>query len=226
MKPVFHLLGDAALLVAWPHVAQANALALALKASLARQAPAGFLDYLPGQESLLIRFDPLATEPDNLQSEISKRLKTLLPADAIGARLLRIPVCYDPDLAPDLEPLARSKGMTAQELASLHAGSLYTALFLGFLPGFAYLSGLPDRLRADRHMTPRPSVPAGSVALADVFSAVYPLESPGGWQLIGRTPLRMFDPDRADPVLLAPGDQIRFFAIPRQEFERLNGQVP
>ncbi len=219
MKPQIRLVGDAALALEWPAGGQANALARALHARIKAFSAPGVLESLPALQSLLVRFDPLRTDPDILKPLLMEFLNGLSGEEAPSGRNWRIPVCYHPDLAPDIEALAASTKMAVAQLVALHTGKDYTALFLGFLPGFAYLGGLDEALAAPRLARPRTSVPAGSVALAGGLTAVYPLESPGGWHLIGRTPVRMFDTSRPKPILLAPGDTVRFFPISRSEFE-------
>jgi KipI family sensor histidine kinase inhibitor len=221
MIPAFHLVGDGALLVDWPGQAQANRLALALKADLARRPLAGQLECVPALASLLIRFDPLAIDPPALQEAVLKRLENLDASAAMRGRPVAIPVCFDADLAPDLQDIAKAKQLSPQALVEQVAAAAFTALFMGFLPGFAYLAGLPENLSLPRRASPRPHVPAGSLALADGLCAVYPLDSPGGWHLIGQTPLRLFDVQRADPFLIRAGDKITFTPISRPEFERL-----
>lgn len=136
-------------------------------------------------------------------------------------RRVEIPVCYEGGCAPDLAETARACGLTASEVISLHSGAAYAVAFVGFSPGFAYLLGLPRALNTERLATPRARVPAGSVAIAGDQAGVYPQETPGGWRLIGRTPLRLFDAARAEPCLLKMGDDVRFVPISAAEFHRL-----
>lgn len=219
LPPAFHLVGDGALSVEWPLNTEANRLARALAEDLAARVLPGVQECVPALRSLLIRFDPLITEPNVLEQAVAARLQSVNAAGAATGRSIRIPVCFEADLAPDLGELARIKGVTREQAVAQLTGAGYTALFLGFLPGFAYLDGLPPGLSLPRLVTPRASVPAGSLALADGLCAVYPLESPGGWHLVGRTPLKLFDPEQADPFLLRAGDKVTFFAIQRGEFE-------
>jgi inhibitor of KinA len=132
-----------------------------------------------------------------------------------------IPVCYDEDLGPDLPAVAAFAGLGPADVIRLHAGATYRVFMLGFVPGFAYMGIVDDRIAIPRHATPRVRVPAGSVGIAGVQTGIYPAETPGGWQLIGRTPLAPFDPDRPEPFLLKAGDAVRFRPIDRDEFERL-----
>lgn len=140
-------------------------------------------------------------------------------AEPAPNREIVIPVCHDPDLAPDLEPLARELGLRPRALADLHARPAYHASFLGFAPGFAYLTGVDPRLFVPRLASPRLRVEPGSVAIAGGYAGIYPHASPGGWRIIGRTPLRMFDAKRERPSLIEPGDRVRFIPIPRAEFD-------
>jgi KipI family sensor histidine kinase inhibitor len=129
------------------------------------------------------------------------------------ARLVEIPVCYGGDFGPDLDALADHARLGAEEVVERHAGAMYTVAMLGFAPGFPYLFGLDPALHMPRRASPRTRVPAGSVAIGGAQTGIYPSELPGGWQLIGRTPLVLFDADRDPPSLLMPGDRVRFVAI-------------
>jgi inhibitor of KinA len=180
-------------------------------------------DIIPSGRSLLVLIDPLRVEPDQAESFLREVTTTRSPpAHPIDPpREIIIPVCYDPALAPDLEPVAARLCLSPDELAALHADAEYTVECLGFSPGFAYLLGLPAPLHLPRRDSPRPRVPAGSVAIAGERSGVYPQSTPGGWHLIGRTPMTLFDPSRDKPALLSVADTVRFRPIPRSEFDRL-----
>jgi inhibitor of KinA len=134
-------------------------------------------------------------------------------------RTVEIPVCYGGDLGPDIDDVARQHGMSAQDVIDIHASGDYLVYMVGFMPGFAYLGGLSSRIATPRRQTPRTAVPAGSVGIGGEQTGVYPLVSPGGWNLIGRTPLRIFDIDRTDAALLATGDRVRFRPISNGEFK-------
>lgn len=138
-----------------------------------------------------------------------------------SARTIDIPVCYDCEFGLDLEWLAREVGLSIDEVIARHTGATYHVHFLGFLPGFAYMGGVPDVLRVPRHASPRTRVPAGSVAIAGAQAGIYPSDTPGGWRILGRTPLAVFDPSRSDPSLLQPGDRVRFVRIDRARFDEL-----
>jgi inhibitor of KinA len=129
-------------------------------------------------------------------------------------------VCYGGDLGPDLESVAARAKLTADEVVRLHAGRTYRVFMLGFVAGFAYMGIVDDRIAVPRHSSPRVRVPLGSVGIAGVQTGIYPAETPGGWQLIGRTPVKPFDPSRAEPFLLKAGDAVEFYAIDRAQYDR------
>lgn len=152
-----------------------------------------------------------------LSDRINACLHDPVPGPTNRERRLRIPVCYDPAMAPDLEKLAAAKNMEPAELVRLHTSEPYHVYLLGFLPGFAYMGFTPPALDTPRKPQPVPTA-AGSVGLAGRQTGIYPLDSPGGWSIIGKTPLRLFDPGWEQPVLFQPGDTVEFFAIGRNEF--------
>ena len=141
--------------------------------------------------------------------------------EAVAGRLVEIPVCYEGDFAPDLERVVAWSGMTVSEIIAHHSGPEYRVYLIGFLPGFAYMGAVDERLAAPRLARPRERVPAGSVGIAGVQTGIYPLESPGGWNLIGRTPLLMFDGQHTAPTLLQPGDRVRFYAVSLEQFYQI-----
>lgn len=145
----------------------------------------------------------------------------LAEAEVPEARVVEIPVCYGDAFGPDLETVAAHAGLGPEEVIRLHSGADYRIYAIGFAPGFCYLGGLDHRIHAPRLTTPRLQVPAGSVGIAGGQTGVYPSASPGGWQLIGRTPLRLFDPDRQPPIPYQPGDIIRFRPIAAEQFVQL-----
>lgn len=164
------------------------------------------------------------------EKELTRQLEDLLreviqhPIETIGKRI-RIPVCYDPTLGLDLEELSSSLKRSPAELIQLHQAQLYQVFSMGFLPGFAYLGLLPDSLQVPRKAIPRSKVPKGSVAIAAQQTGIYPQDSPGGWQVIGQTPIPVFDPQLAHPFLLSPGDQVQFEAVDLLSFREIADQV-
>lgn len=170
----------------------------------------GQTDVVTGMRSLVLHYDPLAITPTALQALLEARLATTLTVVNADAAIVEIPVWYGGRHGPDLAALAERAGLSEAEIIARHSAATYTVDLLGFLPGFAYLDGLDPALHAPRRATPRPRVPAGSVAIGADRTAVYPCASPGGWQLIGRTPVRLFDAERDPPALLAAGQRVRF----------------
>jgi len=184
----------------------------------------GVLDVIPTYTTLALHYDPAAvgagTPPyEALVETIDTWLKTQTTATPPVGRLVDIPVCYGGALGEDLEALAQSHNFSAEEVVAIHSGATYHVHMLGFVPGFAYLGGLDARLATPRRDTPRPRVPAGSVAIGGDQTGVYPLDTPGGWHIIGRTPLRLFRSDAMPPSLLNAGDTVRFVPISAQEFD-------
>jgi inhibitor of KinA len=196
-----------------------SARVLAAAERLLAARPPAVTDVVPGYASLLVIYDPLHAQPDDVRAWIVSALDG--PAPPPRAREVEIPVLYDPQLAPDLAPLAAEKNLALDELIALHTAPAYRCYLLGFRPGFPFLRGLDPQLHAPRLPTPRLRVPVGAVGIGGEQTGVYPVESPGGWRLIGRTPLRMFDPARAQPFLVHAGDSVRFVAIDRATFDRL-----
>lgn len=196
-----------------------NARVHALAARLRERAPAGVEDIVPAYASLAVCFDPERADADAVRAAIADALAATAgdgtPASpAADAREIEIPVVYGGEAGPDLADAAAALGLTPETLAARHAAGTYTVAMLGFAPGFPYLIGLDPALALPRLPTPRTRVPAGSVAIGGAQTGLYPRESPGGWRLIGRTPLRVFDPQREPPALFAPGDRVRFRPVP------------
>ena len=179
---------------------------------------AGVANLHPAYCSVLIRFDALLTGHSEIEALLRPHLDRLDDIPLPEAREVEIPVCYGGEFGVDLADLAEMRGMTPAQVAALHSSAAYTVDFLGFAPGFGYLSGLPDELATARLPVPRRSVPAGSVGIAGNQTAVYPFSTAGGWRLIGRTPVAMFSPDRQPMSLLSIGDRVRFRAISAEEF--------
>src|SRR5689334_8505111 len=183
-----------------------NTRAIALAAALKKRRDVR--QAIAGHASVTVQFDPDQTTQDALAAAI-RRLATKRPPMEEPGRLHRIPVVYD---GPDLDDAAQRLGMNRQRVIDLHGRPIYRAFLVGFVPGWAYLGPLPDELVLPRRPTPRTHVPAGSVAIAGQQTGIYPLASPGGWHLIGRTSVRLFLPDSDPPSLLRAGDRVKFFA--------------
>lgn len=171
----------------------------------------GLLDLTPGMNNLTLCFDPLQTDADSLAEAVQALWAKPLRRQAAG-QLVEIPVRYGGDAGPDLAAVAEHCGLSADEVVRRHTAADYVVYFLGFQPGFAYMGGLDGSLHTPRRDEPRVSVPAGGVGIGGVQTGIYPLATPGGWQLIGRTALPLFNPQAEPPTLLAPGDRVRFVA--------------
>lgn len=191
----------------------------------------GVLEVVLGYASVAVFFDPIgagrAGAPlDHVSDWLTKRLQTALSAAELRRELLRppavveIPVCYDSEFAIDLGRVASHAALEPADVIRRHGLSNYRVRCVGFTPGFPYLAGLPPELATPRHASPRKDVPAGAVAIGGNQAGIYPTPSPGGWNVIGRTPLPLFDPHRDSPALLRVGDEVRFHPINREEFEK------
>lgn len=202
-------------------VAAVNALDDAVARCRAAGGLHGVIETMPTFRSLTVFYDPLATARDALEAELRPLLAALEHAAAPAGRRWRLPACYEGDAAPDLAETARATGLSAADVVALHSGTEYRVYMLGFLPGFPFMGDVPPPLRLPRRAEPRVRVPAGSVAIATGLTAIYPWESPGGWHLLARCPLPLFDARRESPSLLAPGDRVRFAPVARAEYDRL-----
>ena len=224
-------LGDSAVVMTFGDQVDAAVAALvqAVAREIERDPPPGAIDVVPAFASVAVFFDP-ARAPGfkELRSRLEMISARTASADAapIG-RTVEIPVCYGGDHGPDLEYVASHTALSTAEVTKVHEDADYLVHAIGFVPGFPYLGGLPQRLATPRRATPRPQVPAGAVGIGGSQTGVYPLPTPGGWNLIGRTPLRLFDATRSEPALLRTGDRVKFRAITVSEFSALEspGQV-
>ncbi len=181
----------------------------------------GLIETMPTFRSLTIFFDPLITGRGALVDALQPLLNASPDAAPVEGRRWRLPVCYEGDAAPDLAAIAQAIGTTADAVISMHSGTEVRVYMLGFLPGFPFMGELPSALRLPRRTEPRLRVPAGSVAIAGSLTAIYPWESPGGWHLLGRCPVPLFDATRDAPSLLAVGDRVRFEPVSTDECSRL-----
>jgi KipI family sensor histidine kinase inhibitor len=204
---------------------QLNAAVHAMAARIRAAGPPWLRDLVPAFASLGVFFDP-AVDPARVHEALLAFADAAdLPATADDARIVEIPVVYGGEFGPDLESAAGELGLTPGQLVERHSGGDYRVAMIGFAPGFPYLSGLDPALSLPRLATPRARVAAGSVAIGGAQTGIYPRESPGGWRLLGRTPLALFDPLHEPPTLLRPGDRVRFVAIDADAFAR-HGSAP
>lgn len=181
---------------------------------------AGVRNLHPGYCSVLVKFDAIRMQHFELEEILRGYLARMAKISLPERQLVEIPVCYGGEYGPDLEEVAELHGMTVERAIELHVSPTYTVYFLGFVPGFAYLGELPKELATPRLPTPRKIVPPGSVGIASNQTGVYPVATPGGWRLLGRTPAVMFQPERSEMSLLSIGDRVRFVAISRKEFAK------
>ena len=219
----FLLTGDTSVTVEFGNEisTEINAKIRAFNIALQQSKIPGIVETVPTYRSLAVHYDPEVI----LYGALVKKLKGLLgqldniqipPSD-----VLEIPVLYGGEEGPDIEFVAEHNGKTVQEVIDIHTSTEYLIYMLGFTPGFTYLGGMSEEIATPRLKTPRVLIPGGSVGIAGAQTGVYPIDSPGGWQLIGRTPVRMYDPDRATPILPEAGQYIKFYAIDKAEYDRI-----
>ena len=185
----------------------------------------GVVETVPTFRALLVYYDPDTVGYDEVCATIADLGPRAETSGLPPSRTVELPCCYDPDLGLDLEAAATRLGLSVAEVVALHAGASYHVYFIGFTPGLPYMTGHPTRIHLPRLETPRTSVPAGSVGIGGIQCCIYSVESPGGYWILGRTPLRLYDPEVSDPVLLRAGDQVRIRRIDRREFEAIAASV-
>ncbi len=213
--------GDAAILIGFEqHIAEEeHRKVMELQAKIeAMQLP--YIRYtIPAFCSLTLAFDPQKIKQKEVIQMVKEWLENLeRTAKAVPRRMLKVPVCYDTDLGPDWEEMKKQTALSVPEMIALHSASVYRVYMLGFLPGFPYMGKLNKALYCKRKANPRKKVPARSVALAGEQTGIYPSETPGGWQIIGRTPLPVFQGKSEQPFLFKPGDRVTFYAISKENF--------
>lgn len=225
-KARFRTAGDRGLLVEYGDIIDpdVNNKVRSMAMVMEQNAPEGVIEVIPTYRSLLIVYEPSSTNPVKLQ----KTLKTLEahldeikipPPDTV-----EIPVCYGGEFGPDIEYVAESHHLTVEEVIALHCRPEYLIYMVGFTPGFPFLGGLSEKLHTPRLETPRTFVPEGSVGIANNQTGIYPVASPGGWRLLGRTPVKLFAPGRCNPFLYQAGDRIKFNPITAEEYARIFSQ--
>jgi inhibitor of KinA len=207
--------GDSALLVEWPPRIDpaTSGRVLALARTIAAHHGGVVRDLVVGYCSLTLYFDPMAVDAEWLESAVRAAAGDVAETQDVEGAMLEVPVCYGGELGPDLADVARAARCSEAEVIALHTGRIYRVYLVGFVPGFPYMAAVDPRLALPRRASPRQKVPAGSVAIAAGQTGIYPAETPGGWHLIGRTPVKPYDPDRRQPFLFRPGDRVRFYPI-------------
>jgi inhibitor of KinA len=221
-QPRFLAAGDTALMVEFGDRVDAHlsALVLALGQNLGAAGVAGVIEVVPTFRSLLVHYDPLRLGHTDLQHRIAPLLEGLEAAEIAGRRW-RIPACYDASLGLDLADVAERTGLSAAQVVERHSSASQLVYMMGFMPGLPYLGALPSEFDLPRRENPRVKVPPGSIAVATSMTVVYPLESPGGWHILARTPAPLWDMRRTPPALLAAGDKVTFTPVSLREYERL-----
>ena len=220
-EPKIRIMGDRAVLVELgdgisPRI---NQKVRALYSGLSAHGIKGIRDLVPSYRSVMVVYDPLVIALNSLKSQLNEIWKTMDDARLPEPRTVEIPVVYGDQYGPDLEWIANYHHMTPQEVIRLHTQPLYQVYMIGFMPGYPYLGEVPDEIVTPRRKTPRTHVPAGSVGIAQKQTGIYPVASPGGWQIIGRTPVRLFDPQGQPPCFIEMGDRVKFFDITEQELQ-------
>lgn len=196
-----------------------------LAAALRPEVGKGIREMVPTYRSLLVCYDPSVLSYDALCSRIHSAAGARDSDTVQHRRIFSIPCCYGGRYGEDLAGMVSITGLSEQEIVKIHSAPVYKVYMLGFLPGFPYLGGMDERIAAPRLKTPRVKIPAGSVGIGGKQTGVYPIDSPGGWRLIGTTPVRFYDPDREQPILCAAGDYIRFCPVTEDEFEAIRKDV-
>jgi KipI family sensor histidine kinase inhibitor len=201
--------------------ARVQAAAQAIQAALGDH----LIDLVPSYASVLIIYDPFVTDHLAVSKTVHRIIDQLPPAQQDEGNTIVLPVYYSPESGEDLEALAQQAGLSTDDVIALHSGCEYRVYAIGFAPGFAYLGEVDERIAAPRLRTPRQKVPRGAVAIADRQTAVYPAVSPGGWNLIGRCPIRMFDPEANPTMPVTVGDRVKFEPVSRERFLELGGEL-
>ena len=185
----------------------------------------GVVDYIPSYNELLISFDPSVTDHESLIKHLRSFKDDIDAIELSGSFIVCVPVLYGGTAGPDIAEVAEHNSISEEEVIKIHSGRDYYVYMLGFTPGFCYLGGIDDRIAIPRKATPRISIPAGSVGIAGSQTGIYPLASPGGWQIIGMTPLKLFDPLKDPEFLVSAGDYIRFCPVEQSEYNDIESAV-
>lgn len=226
-EPVFLPSGDRAMVIEFgseidPDV---NALVHGMTRAIERAQLDGVVELVPTYRSITLHYEPYLTRPDTLRRQILS-LDAGESGEVGGQRLVEIPTLYGGEYGPDIGFVAENAGLSEAETIKIHSGANYLVYAMGFSPGFPYLGGLDARLNTPRLKTPRTLIPAGSVGIAETQTGAYPVASPGGWQLIGRTPLKLFDPESDPPTVINAGDRVQFVPLANVEsFKRIERQI-
>ncbi len=222
-RAFFRIAGDQGLLVEYGDGIdfEVNTKVRAMAIIMKQNTPKGVIETIPTYRSLLLVYDPSITNLAKLQKELQKLEEQLEEIQIPPPDTVEIPVCYGEEFGPDIEFVAETHNLSVKEVIQLHSEPEYLIYMVGFTPGFPFLGGLSEKLHTPRLETPRTFVPQGSVGIANNQTGIYPVSSPGGWQLIGRSPIKLFAPERPNPFLYQAGDHIKFRPITLEEYSRL-----
>jgi len=225
--PRFRLGGDRALYVELGNAIspEVNARVRALLAAIDKASIAGVQGLAPTYASILVYYNPLEISLGQLKDRLSQLAANAGEASQVTTRVVEIPTLYGGEHGPDLDFVASHNRLSPKEVVDIHTATDYLVYMVGFNPGFPYLGGMSDKIATPRLSTPRIRVPAGSVGIAETQTGIYPLDSPGGWRLIGRSPVRMFDPSREPPALAQAGDRVRFVSIDEAVYREIKDHV-
>ncbi|RDW15488.1 5-oxoprolinase subunit PxpB [Oceanobacillus chungangensis] len=192
---------------------------------LEKEKISGVIEWIPTYTAISISYDPYIISYDKLKNRIEDFREQMVSVKLPPAMVVHIPVCYGGEYGPDLETVAKHNGINVEDVINLHADVDYLIYMMGFTPGFPYLGGMSEKIATPRLSNPRRKIPVGSVGIAGAQTGVYSMETPGGWQLIGRTPVRLFDSSKQEPILLQAGNFVRFVTINEAEYKAIDAEI-
>lgn len=223
MKPNFKAMGDSAILVEFEKVITptVNAQVTEFAQLIKQKKIEGIIDMIPAFCTLLVNYDPRIVTYEALLTKLKALATVEMQVQKTTSKVFEIPVLYGGEDGPDLAHIAKHASLSEEEVIAIHSSTDYLIYMLGFMPGFPYLGGLDPKIHTPRLDHPRLKIPSGSVGIGGEQTGIYPLESPGGWQLLGRTPVKTYDPNRKDPILFGAGDYIRFVPITKEAYDEM-----
>lgn len=226
-KLIYKPLGSIALLIEWPQQIELSILKniTLFRSEIQTQLSEIVLDTVPAYCSLTVFFDTGKTKYSSVVKKVKEIHKKMEDKNTAFSNIWKIPVCYDEEFGIDLEEVSKAKGLSKEKVIKIHGEPIYDVYFVGFLPGFLYLGGLNEKLHYKRKSKPQAVIPMGAVGIAGGQTGIYPRESPGGWNIIGNSPLRFFDADTNPPCFAKPGDKVQFISINKETYNIIKNQV-